>query len=164
MRILKTLAAFVVAATLLGACGDNATVTPNNTPVYEVLPPMPDPNLTVTANCPITNDPMKDIPWIKSILWEYADGRYDGATLKVYRGYYKSKPVYFYEWYRSPTFHSAEAMDCKGRLLATYCRLPYLSKPDTATTPNLTWNYCNEDFYMPLKANSSQVTLVFEKK
>jgi hypothetical protein len=154
MKTLKNLAAFVVAATLLVACGDNATVTPTNDPLAGVTLP----------TCQTVQNPLTDNLWLARAIRHLDSTKIASVKRKIYSGQYKGKTLYFFEFFpenNSTLPGSADAYDCNGGWLLLYCK--EYSSSTSNSNANL-YEVCKDDKYMPLKKQTINLTLIYEEK
>jgi hypothetical protein len=153
MKTLKNVAAFVVAATLLVACGDNATVTPTNDPLAGVTLP----------TCQTVQNPLTEYWWMGREIG-YIENREIDTKSKIYSGQYKGKTIYLFEHFpvNNPTFLiNAGAYACNGTGLTLYCSEVGSTY---STGVSLTGTPCKEDKYMPIKKQLANLTLIYQEK
>jgi hypothetical protein len=151
MKTLKNLAASVVAATLLVACGDNA-VTPTNDPLAGVTLP----------TCPPVQNPLTEYWWMAREVDRLVKTE-TKFNAKIYKGQYKNTTLYLIEDYQpnNTNLLGGWVLDCNGKGLVQYCRE---NKATLGNVNSIAYTPCKDDKYMPLKAQMTNLTLLFEEK
>jgi major membrane immunogen (membrane-anchored lipoprotein) len=142
MKPLKKIAAFVVAACLLGSCSGEVN---------------PDPDFEV-VDCPKVANPIQDLPWLANRVEEIGKqnyGIYLQLSVKILSGQYKGKIIYFIEYYRhvNGKLDSGDAYNCDGRNIAMFGIIPINGTSEKA-----------DAYYQALRANTQNLTVLFEKK
>ena len=140
MKILKNLATIAVAALLFSSCGDS-----------NPSPTLKDPNFEV-VNCPKVKNPITDLSWLAQIVKNTSEyhNKYGqkGEMTKFFSGTYKGTTIYLIEYYYSKTspIGDGNAYGCDGMNIA------YL------------YGCFGNGNYLPLKANTSNMMLIYEIK